>query len=184
MAAMPKTETHVLYRFFNEAGELLYVGITKDPFNRFKGHQSEKQWFPEVSRSTMQHFPTRADLIVAEEKAIQEESPKYNIALSGRPPSAPTLKIRGEHSQARSVFGPDASTFPKPDGIADDDPAPDLASESHPCFVCNKTWVVREVDGYGNPLNDQLRCLHCQAKWTEAEWVEAIITVYRRRVEA
>ena len=37
-------QQHVLYRFHNRAGELLYIGITVDPGARWRKHRDEKPW--------------------------------------------------------------------------------------------------------------------------------------------
>jgi hypothetical protein len=36
------TPPPVLYRFFNDVGELLYVSITVSPLNRFRQHEARK----------------------------------------------------------------------------------------------------------------------------------------------
>jgi predicted GIY-YIG superfamily endonuclease len=74
----PSNQT--LYRFFNAKNELLYVGITNNPFNRFSGHSKDKEWFKEITYSTFEHYPNRLSVDRAETKAIQTENPKYNKA--------------------------------------------------------------------------------------------------------
>jgi predicted GIY-YIG superfamily endonuclease len=74
----PSNQT--LYRFYNQANELLYVGITNNPFNRFSGHSKDKEWFKEISHSTFEHYPNRLLVDKAETAAIKLEKPKYNKA--------------------------------------------------------------------------------------------------------
>jgi len=74
----PSNQT--LYRFFNANNELLYVGITNNPFNRFSGHSKDKEWFKEITHSTMEHYPNRLAVDKAETIAIRSEKPKYNKA--------------------------------------------------------------------------------------------------------
>lgn len=74
----PSNQT--LYRFFNSKDELLYVGITNNPFNRFSGHSKDKTWFHEIAYSTFEHYPNRLAVDKAETKAIKTEKPKYNKA--------------------------------------------------------------------------------------------------------
>jgi predicted GIY-YIG superfamily endonuclease len=74
----PSNQT--LYRFFNANNELLYVGITNNPFNRFSGHSKDKEWFKEITHSTMEHYPNRLAVDRAETMAIKSEKPKYNRA--------------------------------------------------------------------------------------------------------
>lgn len=74
----PSNQT--LYRFFNANNELLYVGITNNPFNRFSGHSKDKDWFKEIAYSTFEHYPNRLSVDKAETLAIKSEKPKYNKA--------------------------------------------------------------------------------------------------------
>lgn len=74
----PSNQT--LYRFFNAQHELLYVGITNNPFNRFSGHASDKNWFNELAYATFTHYPNRLEVDNAETRAIVTEKPKYNKA--------------------------------------------------------------------------------------------------------
>lgn len=72
--------SQVLYRFWNCADELLYVGITARPWERWKQHRSEKAWWEEVAKVTIENFATRAEVKAAETTAIKTENPLYNIA--------------------------------------------------------------------------------------------------------
>ena len=71
-------EKHTLYRFFDGSGTLLYVGISCSALRRFLEHKNEKSWWPEIARSTLEHFDTRQQALDAEKAAIQKEKPKYN----------------------------------------------------------------------------------------------------------
>lgn len=73
-----------LYRFFNDAGDLLYVGITCRGLERFSDHATEQGWWPEVAATTTAHFPNRADAAAAETEAIRTESPRYNVVHTDR----------------------------------------------------------------------------------------------------
>jgi len=176
---------HVLYRFFNTAGELLYVGITNNPWSRYRDHQRDKTWFNEVASSTMQHFPSREELARAETHAIQTEAPKYNIigAAPRQSPIPPSeVRLRAIHRRiGRSAFGSDASRFQAPDAIADEDSPPQMARQDHPCLKCARFFVIREVDDTGIPLNDIVRCLYCETEWTDGEWVAAVVERYGRQ---
>ena len=67
-----------LYRFFDDEGQLLYIGISINAFNRAKKHRQEKYWWPEVAAITLYRYKTRADVEEAERRAIKEEKPLYN----------------------------------------------------------------------------------------------------------
>lgn len=70
---------HTLYRFYNTAGDLLYVGITNNPPGRFGKHRQEKQWWSNVARITLEQYETRAELAQAESLAIRAERPIHNV---------------------------------------------------------------------------------------------------------
>jgi predicted GIY-YIG superfamily endonuclease len=69
-----------LYRYFNEHGQLLYVGITGNNYKRQSQHRRGAEWFVEATSATFEHFPNRGDALLAETQAIQTENPIYNIA--------------------------------------------------------------------------------------------------------
>lgn len=69
-----------LYRYFASDGQLLYVGVTKNPFDRQSHHAQNQPWWTEVSTATFQHFTNRDLALDAETYAIGAELPKYNKA--------------------------------------------------------------------------------------------------------
>jgi hypothetical protein len=78
----------VLYRFFDEDGDLMYVGISLDPTSRFRSHRRDKPWWTEVHSITLEHFPDRAAVERAEIEAIRAERPRHNIAHTAEVPAA------------------------------------------------------------------------------------------------
>lgn len=70
---------HALYRFYDRAGELLYVGITRDPGARWSRHAADKPWWHQVQRIAIEPMPDRAIALAAERDAIKAENPRYNI---------------------------------------------------------------------------------------------------------
>jgi len=56
----------------------LYIGITANPPQRFKSHQSEKEWWDTVSLIRLETFTSREDLEKAEKEAIKKERPLHN----------------------------------------------------------------------------------------------------------
>lgn len=73
-----REELHTLYRFYDDAGGLLYVGITCSPSRRFGQHRREKSWWSDVAQIHLEQFETRADLMEAERAAIETEKPLLN----------------------------------------------------------------------------------------------------------
>lgn len=68
---------HAVYRHWNAAGELLYVGTTSDPDRRWAAHYWQP-WRPLVAASQVTWFPTRGLAFLAEWVAIDTEHPIHN----------------------------------------------------------------------------------------------------------
>jgi hypothetical protein len=88
---MTSNGVHALYRFFDDAGELLYVGITMNPAARWKQHQGDKHWWTEVANITVEPHANRKMVLEAERLAIITEKPRYNIVHNT--PSPPQVRI-------------------------------------------------------------------------------------------
>ncbi|MET8265924.1 hypothetical protein ABZU92_18250 [Micromonospora arida] len=85
-----------LYRFYDDGGALLYVGITSSPNARMAAHAREKAWWPEVDadRTTIQWLTNRPEAERAEVEAIRDESPRYNVADNPAERSAMVARAR------------------------------------------------------------------------------------------
>lgn len=80
--ALPeRRKEHALYRHYDTAGTLLYVGISLNAMARTVQHRDASRWYDESVRMEIQRFPSRRDLLLAEREAIRKEKPKYNIHL-------------------------------------------------------------------------------------------------------
>jgi hypothetical protein len=77
-----------LYRYFDDAGRLLYVGITKNQFGRLEAHSKTQPWWTEVATANFVHLSTREIALESETFVIGTEFPKYNKA-------GPVLKEEG-----------------------------------------------------------------------------------------
>jgi hypothetical protein len=75
----PEGETE-LYRHFDAAGKLLYVGISLSTVVRLAQHRLESEWFDRVVHITIERFPTRIEAMIAERVAILKEAPECNKA--------------------------------------------------------------------------------------------------------
>jgi len=76
--ALP-TERTALYRLFDASGTLLYVGITNNPKKRFMTHRSEKPWWAQVDKISIEWFESRHKASKAETRAIATEGPRHNF---------------------------------------------------------------------------------------------------------
>lgn len=96
-----------LYRLYDANGQLLYVGITDDPDDRWSRHAASKSWWPLVDRKDLTWLHgTWAEALQVEAEAIRAERPVFN----GRHnyPEAPFFadewpKIGGRRGKAQAL---------------------------------------------------------------------------------
>lgn len=76
-----------LYRFYDQADRLLYVGITGDPDVRWKTHARDRAetWWPLVVEKAVEWFERRIDAAGAEIAAIASEDPLHNLSRTSSP---------------------------------------------------------------------------------------------------
>ena len=67
-----------VYRLYDAARRLLYVGIAKDVGKRLTGHARQEPWWGEVVYASAQLWPDRKAAAKAEDAAIKTENPVYN----------------------------------------------------------------------------------------------------------
>jgi predicted GIY-YIG superfamily endonuclease len=104
------TKPHVLYRAFNAQGQLLYVGITMNPGNRFAQHSDEKPWWTDVADIRVEHFGSRDRVLAAEREAIKTEQPLFNVMHNaGNRVSHISSKRQALENQGRVCFFKDMS---------------------------------------------------------------------------
>ena len=103
----PDGQRVMLYRFYDESGQLLYVGITDSPRSRWSDHKKTKAdtWWPQFRVVHTEWYPDRAAAEAAEIRAIRTEWPLHNgthnpAIRDGRRSSAMYL-----HPMARKHFG-------------------------------------------------------------------------------
>jgi hypothetical protein len=74
----PDGERTILYRFYDGAGELLYVGISSEPHRRWSAHERHSEWWDRVAVVHTEWRDTRAAAETAETEAIKRELPVFN----------------------------------------------------------------------------------------------------------
>lgn len=74
--------TATLYRAYDDAGQLLYVGMSISPLARLEQH-ANGPWMAHVANVTFERYPDRETAAAAERSAIRCEDPVFNRA--GRP---------------------------------------------------------------------------------------------------
>lgn len=98
-----------LYRLYDEASRLLYVGITRHPHTRFVAHSSTKRWWASVHATSVEQHCTRWHARVAETLAIRNGSPVHNVhqAQGNHQPS--TRRTKALFGQVRSSAEPEVT---------------------------------------------------------------------------
>jgi len=84
-------ERTALYRLYDGAGVLLYVGITHDPESRWTAHAATKAWWPRVAHKEVEWHGDRLIAEAAEVAAIHAELPLHNVDDSPIAPQPRTL---------------------------------------------------------------------------------------------
>jgi hypothetical protein len=74
-----------LYRWWDDADLLLYVGIADHLGVRTKGHVKGSSWMEFAARSAVERHPSRIVALRAEEAAIKAEKPLFNYQHNNTP---------------------------------------------------------------------------------------------------
>lgn len=92
-----------LYRHRDQAGQLLYVGISLSAVSRTAQHSSRAPWFKQITRIDIEWFGSRSSAAAAEKRAIQTEKPLYNVTFTkdrnNGAQECPTRDVRPEPRQ-------------------------------------------------------------------------------------
>jgi hypothetical protein len=93
----------VVYRMYDEAGTLLYVGSSSNIGRRLSQHQSDTAWFPAVVRIDVEHHSELAAARAAEARTIVAEAPLMNRYAPLSAIGAPDASPEGEDADLISV---------------------------------------------------------------------------------
>lgn len=91
-----------LYRLYDHAEQLLYVGISTQPETRWTQHATDKPWWPLVRRRKVEWFTDRAGAEKAEREAIRAEEPLYNTMGAGKSLVAAHFPVGETMTQAQA----------------------------------------------------------------------------------
>ncbi|MPY31318.1 GIY-YIG nuclease family protein [Streptomyces adustus] len=94
-----------VYRLWDAAGNLLYVGSAFDPEKRCHGHR-DRPWWPEVARRTEEWKESRGAAYTAELEAIAMERPRHNVMGTPeyRTPDTPAIRRRNALASIRGRY--------------------------------------------------------------------------------
>jgi predicted GIY-YIG superfamily endonuclease len=94
-----------LYRFYDAAWVLLYVGITDDLPRRLREHARDKEWFSQVRHQAVSLYDGERQARKAETRAIHAEVPRHNIAGALEPPRPVMTVNRRAWAAAAAAWG-------------------------------------------------------------------------------
>lgn len=69
-----------VYRLYDAADTLLYVGVSWNPTVRLGSHAVDKAWWPQVARTAIEWHNDRVTALQHEAQAILDEDPQFNAA--------------------------------------------------------------------------------------------------------
>jgi hypothetical protein len=93
-----------LYRHYDADGRLLYVGISVSHLLRMVGHRKASDWYWDIKRVEVEHFPCHASAAMAEITAIRTEQPLWNKAHQPEPFRIIRLEPGGDPSELIAAF--------------------------------------------------------------------------------
>jgi predicted GIY-YIG superfamily endonuclease len=79
------SEPTKLYRYYDSAGALLYIGISKNAIQRLSEHEADKRWQTDISSIRIETFSDRIAAHDAERRAIASENPAHNLVRYAAP---------------------------------------------------------------------------------------------------
>ncbi|MFF3884060.1 hypothetical protein [Streptomyces sp. NPDC001914] len=73
------TDETAVYRLSDDSGRLLYVGIGRNPMNRWAAHADLHAWWPQVAAFEVTWYDSRGEAGAEERRALRQDDPAYNI---------------------------------------------------------------------------------------------------------
>lgn len=87
------TQPFALYRYFDENGRLLYIGISGELGARVSGHVAKSRWMQLAAGSTIERHGTLAEVKAVEVAAIKAEHPLFNLQHNDTPEARERLRL-------------------------------------------------------------------------------------------
>lgn len=91
-----------VYRLYDSAGALLYVGVTSNPDARFGAHSLIQPWWAQVAARDVTWYPTRTEGKAAEAEAVRTENPLHNRRLRAEALTV-TVCIKVSEAEAAAI---------------------------------------------------------------------------------
>jgi predicted GIY-YIG superfamily endonuclease len=120
-----------LYRFFDEQGQLLYVGISNNWTQRLNQHYKDSTFFEKAKHITLSHYETRAEVEEAERKAIETEGALFNKKFN------PDYEDSAAHFQKIKAW-----VYTKAEA---DDKHKGMINELRDLFMSDANWISKKA---------------------------------------
>jgi predicted GIY-YIG superfamily endonuclease len=142
-----------LYRHFSKSGQLLYVGVSRNPFDRLAEHIRRGHWTTEISAITLQWFESEDEALSAEHLAIKTERPLWNATAKrggngGRPLNS-MRHLTAEATRPWEYHGMSRTTWYRHKRNAGNEPGDVVSKEDREAFLNGLSDVEREI--WGDP---------------------------------
>jgi hypothetical protein len=85
-----------VYRLSDDSGRLLYVGIGRNPLNRWSAHADLHDWWPKVATFNIAWYGSREEAAAEERRALRNDNPVYNIHGTPKWASVVSGHVRAE----------------------------------------------------------------------------------------
>ncbi len=67
-----------VYMFFNQEDQIIYIGVSQNPYQREREHKKTSAWFEHVARMEIQWCTTREKALKIEKARIRHYRPRFN----------------------------------------------------------------------------------------------------------
>jgi len=94
-----------VYKAYDDAGALLYVGISINVFKRLGEHKAYSPWYDEASRIEVVQYLNRASARAEEARCIKFDAPAFNVTQEAAAGCAMSDEIRESFTMFRDVDG-------------------------------------------------------------------------------
>lgn len=92
-----------IYRHYDAASALLYIGIAKDPWRRMLAHQKAQPWADEIASMSVEWHDSREQAEAAERRLILAERPSYNVHMNPASEMARFANLVGHEVLAKNL---------------------------------------------------------------------------------
>lgn len=90
-----------VYRVYDIAGRLLYIGSSTDPDQRMVAHRSAQPWSAQIHDVEVIWYPDEPAARNVERQAIEAEAPRYNVEFTDRRPDTTRRRPHAHEAPCR-----------------------------------------------------------------------------------